>query len=90
MAGLTLIMVALYLIYGYRLIQALSKSGGSTGKQSTVVKNLYFATTAFCVCFGAEAVIWIVSAVIMENLYTDAAPLLGCYYGVNVRSALSL
>jgi Na+-driven multidrug efflux pump len=44
MALLTISMSILYLVYGMRLIQTLTKTGGSAAAQSPVVKNLYNTT----------------------------------------------
>jgi hypothetical protein len=83
MAILTLVMVIVYLVYGRALINTLTKTGGKAAAESPVVRRLYFATAAFCTCFAIESILWIISAIILDNVYQDAAGLLGAYYGVN-------
>jgi hypothetical protein len=83
MAILTLVMVVAYLIYGRALIKTLTKTGGGAAKESPVVKNLYYATAAFCLCFAAESLIWIISSAVETNPYDDEAGILGAFYAFN-------
>jgi hypothetical protein len=86
MAILTIVMVVAYLIYGRALIKTLTKTGGKAASESPVVKNLYYATAAFCLCFVAESIIWVINAAIETNPYDDEAGILGAFYGVNCCS----
>lgn len=58
MAILTITMIIFYVVYGSKLIGTLKDMGESS--ESPVVKSLYYATCAFCFCFGLEAILWLV------------------------------